>query len=368
MREFFTSLFWPTLTGILAAAIILDQWVLPEPMGRDRNQIRTSYSDAVALATPSVVNIYTAKLVDSGRSQRLNDPLLRRFLGNSGRRQQVERSLGSGVILTSEGHIITNNHVIADADAIQVLLHDGRSATATAIGSDPATDLAVLQIDLPALTPITLANSDDARVGDVVLAIGNPYGFGHSVSQGIISGLSRYGLQASDYEDYIQTDASSLLGSSGGALIDASGKLLGINTLIYTATSEGADQAAIGINLATPVNLANFVMKDLVNYGTVVRGWLGVSVELLQTPETTLQQQQVLMISGLAEDGPAARAGLQLGDVISAINGSTVNDGRITMHQIARLRPGEVVDIEVARGRERELVQLQAVVGTRPEG
>lgn len=367
MREFFSSLFWPTLTGILAAAIILDQWVLPEPMGRERGQVKTSYSDAVALATPSVVNIYTAKLVDSGRSQSLNDPLLRRFLGNSGRRQRVERSLGSGVILTPEGHIITNNHVIADADAIQVLLHDGRSAKATAIGSDPATDLAVLQIQLPGLTPITLANSDNAKVGDVVLAIGNPYGFGHSVSQGIISGLSRYGLQASDYEDYIQTDASVLLGSSGGALIDASGKLLGINTLIYTANGEGADDAAIGINLATPVNLAHFVMKDLVNYGTVVRGWLGVSVELLQTPETIAQQQQVLLVSGLAEDGPAARAGLQLGDVISAINGNTVNDGRITMHQIARFRPGEIVDIEVARGRQQEPVQLQAVVGTRPE-
>lgn len=367
MREFFSSLFWPTLTGILAAAIILDQWVLPEPMGRERGQVKTSYSDAVALATPSVVNIYTAKLVDSGRSQSLNDPLLRRFLGNSGRRQRVERSLGSGVILTPEGHIITNNHVIADADAIQVLLHDGRSAKATAIGSDPATDLAVLQIQLPGLTPITLANSDNAKVGDVVLAIGNPYGFGHSVSQGIISGLSRYGLQASDYEDYIQTDASVLLGSSGGALIDASGKLLGINTLIYTANGEGADDAAIGINLATPVNLAHFVMKDLVNYGTVVRGWLGVSVELLQTPETIAQQQQVLLVSGLAEDGPAARAGLQLGDVISAINGNTVNDGRITMHQIARFRPGEIVDIEVARGRQQETVQLQAVVGTRPE-
>lgn len=368
MREFFSSLFWPTLTGILAAAIILDQWVLPEPLGRERGQVKTSYSDAVALATPSVVNIYTAKLVDSGRSQSLNDPLLRRFLGNSGRRQRVERSLGSGVILTPEGHIITNNHVIADADAIQVLLHDGRSATATAIGSDPATDLAVLQIQLPGLTPITLANSDNAKVGDVVLAIGNPYGFGHSVSQGIISGLSRYGLQASDYEDYIQTDASVLLGSSGGALIDASGKLLGINTLIYTANGEGADDAAIGINLATPVNLAHFVMKDLVNYGTVVRGWLGVSVELLQTPETIAQQQQVLLVSGLAEDGPAARAGLRLGDVISAINGDTVNDGRITMHQIARFRPGEIVDIEVARGRQQEPVQLQAVVGTRPEG
>lgn len=368
MREFFSSLFWPTLTGILAAAIILDQWVLPEPLGRERGQVKTSYSDAVALATPSVVNIYTAKLVDSGRSQSLNDPLLRRFLGNSGRRQRVERSLGSGVILTPEGHIITNNHVIADADAIQVLLHDGRSAKATAIGSDPATDLAVLQIQLPGLTPITLANSDKAKVGDVVLAIGNPYGFGHSVSQGIISGLSRYGLQASDYEDYIQTDASVLLGSSGGALIDASGKLLGINTLIYTANGEGADDAAIGINLATPVNLAHFVMKDLVNYGTVVRGWLGVSVELLQTPETIAQQQQVLLVSGLAEDGPAARAGLRLGDVISAINGNTVNDGRITMHQIARFRPGEIVDIEVARGRQQDPVQLQAVVGTRPEG
>jgi serine protease DegS len=368
VKEFLSSLFWPTLTGILAAAIILDQWVLPEPLGRDRSQIRTSYSDAVALATPSVVNIYTAKLVDSGRNQRLNDPLLRRFLGNSGRRQRVERSLGSGVILTAEGHIITNNHVIADADAIQVLLHDGRSATATAIGTDPATDLAVLQIQLPGLTPITLANSDDAQVGDVVLAIGNPYGFGHSVSQGIISGLSRYGLQASDYEDYIQTDASVLLGSSGGALIDASGKLLGINTLIYTANGEGADNTAIGINLATPVNLAHFVMQDLVNYGTVVRGWLGVSVELLLSPETMAQQKQVLLVSALTEDGPAARAGLQLGDVISAINGNTVNDGRITMHQIARFRPGEIVDIEVARGREQEMIQLQAVVGTRPGG
>ena len=368
MKEFLSSLFWPTLTGILAAAIILDQWVLPEPLGRDRSQIRTSYSDAVALATPSVVNIYTAKLVDSGRNQRLNDPLLRRFLGNSGRRQRVERSLGSGVILTAEGHIITNNHVIADADAIQVLLHDGRSATATAIGTDPATDLAVLQIQLPGLTPITLANSDDAQVGDVVLAIGNPYGFGHSVSQGIISGLSRYGLQASDYEDYIQTDASVLLGSSGGALIDASGKLLGINTLIYTANGEGADNTAIGINLATPVNLAHFVMQDLVNYGTVVRGWLGVSVELLLSPETMAQQKQVLLVSALTEDGPAARAVLQLGDVISAINGNTVNDGRITMHQIARFRPGEIVDIEVARGREQEMIQLQAVVGTRPGG
>ena len=366
MKEFLASLFWPTLAGIFAAVIVLDRWVLTEPEVASRDSAVKSYSEAVARATPSVVNIYTAKLVESRRSPRLNDPLLRRFLGTSGSRQRVERSLGSGVILTGEGHIITNNHVIADADAIQVLLHDGRSATAQAIGSDPATDLAVLQIDLPALTPIELADSDQAQVGDVVLAIGNPYGFGHSVSQGIISGLGRYGLQFSDYENYIQTDASIHLGSSGGALINAGGELLGINTLIYTANGEGAKSTGIGINLATPANLAQFVLEDLVNYGTVVRGWLGVSVEFLQTPEALASQQQALVVSGLAESGPAARAGLRIGDVISAINGSTVNDGRVTMHQIARLRPGEVVTIEVERAQER--VELQAVVGTRPLG
>lgn len=364
MREFFISLFWPTLAGVLAAIIVLDQWVLPEPTARQAGGPANSYSEAVARATPSVVNIYTAKLVDSGRSPRFNDPLLRRFLGAAGRRQRVERSLGSGVILTAEGHIITNNHVIADADAIQVLLHDGRSATAEVIGSDPATDLAVLQILLPGLTPIELADSDKAQVGDVVLAIGNPYGFGHSVSQGIISGLGRYGLQLSDYENYIQTDASIHLGNSGGALIDASGKLLGINTLIYTANGEGMNSSGIGINLATPANLARFVMDDLLDFGTVVRGWLGVSVELIQGREPGTSRQQALVISGLAEDGPAALAGLRLGDVISAINGAIVSDGRVTMHQIARLRPGEVVDIEVLRGPTR--VQLQAVVGTRP--
>jgi len=366
VKEFLTSLFWPTLAVVLAAVIVLNQWVLKPPSTEQGHSRVNSYSAAVATATPSVVNIYTAKLVESRRTPRLNDPLLRRFLGASNRRQRVERSLGSGVILTNEGHIITNNHVIADADAIQVLLHDGRSATAQPIGSDPATDLAVLQIDLPALTPIKLADSDRAQVGDVVLAIGNPYGFGHSVSQGIISGLGRWGLQLSDYENYIQTDASIHLGSSGGALINTAGELLGINTLIYTANGEGAGSTGIGINLATPVNLAQFVLEDLVNYGTVVRGWLGVTVEFLQTAEAVASRRQALVVSGLAEDGPAARAGLAIGDIISGINGSTVNDGRITMHQIARLRPGEAVTIEVERGQQ--LIELQAVVGSRPLG
>jgi len=272
--------------------------------------------------------------------------------------------LGSGVILSDEGHIITNNHVIADADAIQVLLHDGRSAAALVVGSDPATDLAVLKIDLPQLSPATLGNSDEARVGDIVLAIGNPYGFGHSVSQGIISGLGRSGLQLSDYEDYIQTDASIYLGNSGGALIDTQGQLVGINTLIYTAGGDRSGTSGIGINLATPINLAQFVMQDLIDFGTVVRGWLGVSVELLQTNGDMGKVDQALVISGLAENGPAARAGLQSGDIITAINGATVNDGRLTMHQIARLRPGEQIDIEVLRGEN--VAQLSAIVGSRP--
>lgn len=371
--------------GLLAAAIVIlispNNWLNPklkhspvfyEASPNPKSVVGPySYAAAVARAAPAVVNIYTKKLLPGKRTFPSGPADMQRFLDdlyNNQPRDQQATKLGSGVIVSQQGHILTSNHVIENAAEIEVALQDGRRFRALAVGVDPETDLAVLKIKAKHLPSIHLAQTQNLAVGDVVLAIGNPYGFGHSVSQGIISGLSRYGLQASDYEDYIQTDASVLLGSSGGALIDASGKLLGINTLIYTANGEGADNTAIGINLATPVNLAHFVMQDLVNYGTVVRGWLGVSVELLLSPETMAQQKQVLLVSALTEDGPAARAGLQLGDVISAINGNTVNDGRITMHQIARFRPGEIVDIEVARGSEQEMIQLQAVVGTRPGG
>ena len=365
LKDYLNSLLWPAIAGVLGAFIVLDLWVI-DPSITTRTEAPTStYHRAVTKATPSVVNIYTAKLVNTRRNPALNDPLLRRFLGPAAGRQRIERSLGSGVILSDEGHIITNNHVITDADAIQVLLHDGRSASAIVIGSDPATDLAVLKIDLQGLNPATLGNSDEARVGDIVLAIGNPYGFGHSVSQGIISGLGRSGLQLSDYEDYIQTDASIYLGNSGGALVDTEGRLLGINTLIYTAGGDSSGASGIGINLATPINLAQFVMQDLIDYGKVVRGWLGVSVELLQTNGSTGEVNQALIVSGLADNGPAARAGLQTGDIITAINGSQVKDGRLTMHQIARLRPGEQIDIEVLRGEA--LAQLSAIVGARPQ-
>ena len=259
---------------------------------------------------------------------------------------------------------MTNNHVIAGADAIQVLLADGRSASASVVGSDPETDLAILHIDLPQLTPIALADAEDIAVGDVVLAIGNPYGFGHSVSQGIVSGVGRFGLQLSTYEGYIQTDATIHLGSSGGALIDHQGRLVGINTLIYTAgTERNGETPGIGINLATPSPLAAAVLDDIVKYGHVTRGWLGVSVEVLLSEQQAGGPMQQLIVTDLAPDGPAQRAGIQLNDIIVAMDGEPVVDGRAAMLQIAQLRPGHLLRVNLDR--EGVPIELEAVVGTR---
>lgn len=354
---------WPAIAGLLAALLILDRWVLPRPVAVSDNGPMESYAAAVGSAAPAVVNIYTAKLVPR-RSNPLRDEMLNRHFDPSpGQRQRIERSLGSGVIMTAEGHILTNNHVIHEAELIQVLLHDGRSANAVVIGTDPATDLAVLRVQLPDLQPIAIADSDSARAGDVVLAIGNPLGFGHSVTQGIVSALGRYGLQLSVYEDYIQTDAIIHLGNSGGALINARGELLGINTLIYT----GADQSrgastGIGISLAIPSNLALFVMSDLIRYGEVIRGWLGVSVAPVRGLNEQRPGLQLLEVTAVAADSPAQRAGIQVRDIITHIDGEPVQDGRLTMHRIAQLRPGDKIDITVVRNNQS--LDLQAIVGT----
>ena len=219
MREWVSQLAWPALVGVLAAALLLTtDWLVPRnAQGPD------SYSNAVMVATPSVVNIYTAKLV-ADPSPVLNAPLLRRFMNPGERQPRIERSLGSGVIMSEDGHIMTNRHVIEGAQTIQILLSDGRRASATVLGADSETDLALLKTELSGLSAIETANSDNINVGDVVLAIGNPYGFSHSVSLGIVSGLERYGLQLSAYENYIQTDATIHLGNSGGALIDSEGQ------------------------------------------------------------------------------------------------------------------------------------------------
>ena len=362
MKQDLIAFIWPALVGVLGAALILDRWVLPEA-GSGNAPSTGSFREAVALATPSVVNIYTAKLVETRTDPRLNSPMQRRFRSNRGRGQRIERSLGSGVILRSDGHIVTNNHVIEGADAIQVLLADGRSASASVVGTDPETDLAILHIDLPDLTP-EFADTDNIAVGDVVLAIGNPYGFGHSVSQGIVSGVGRFGLQLSTYEGYIQTDATVHLGSSGGALIDSQGKLVGINTLIYTAGAErGEETPGIGINLATPSDLAASVLSDIVSYGRVIRGWLGVSVEVLLSEGQSGTPAQQLIVTDLAPGGPAERAGIRLNDIIVAMDGEAVVDGRAAMIQIARLRPGHLLRVNLDR--DGLPVELEAVVGTR---
>lgn len=360
----FKFLIWPAIAGLLAALLILDRWVLTPSGGGSATTEAVSYAGAVRKATPAVVNIYTAKLVTSRSNPMLDDLFYRRGIrqGQQPQRQRIERSLGSGVIMTGAGHVLTNNHVIAGADAIQVLLQDGRTANAVVIGTDPATDLAVLKVDLPELQPIELGDSDAARVGDVVLAIGNPLGFGNSVTQGIVSALGRWGLQPNAYEDYIQTDATIHLGNSGGALINTRGQLLGINTLIYTGNSQGNNTATgIGISLAIPVNLAVFVMQDLIDYGEVIRGWLGVSVEPVNTSQANGSGGKALAVVEVARNSPAEKAGLRPGDLITHINGQPVQDGRPTMHRIALLRPGDSVDIALRRNQQS--MELRAIVG-----
>jgi serine protease DegS len=358
MKHFLTVYLWPAIAGLFAALLILDRFVLPSASTSHMAIGPASYADAVQMATPSVVNIYTAKLVTQRRNPLLDDSVLGRMIRIPSRRQRIERALGSGVIMTDQGHILTNNHVIAGADAIQVMLHDGRSANAVVIGTDPATDLAALQVDLPDLQPITLGDSDTARVGDVVLAIGNPLGFRHTVSQGIVSALGRFGLQSNTYEDYIQTDAIIHQGNSGGALIDIRGRLLGINSVIYTTGDQSRrSSTGIGISLAIPVNLAMLVMQDLIDYGEVVRGWLGVSAETIGL-ETG---RQALAVIAVENGSPAQRAGLESGDLITHIDGEPVQDGRLTQHGFALLKPGDSVEISVLRGTQS--MELTAVVG-----
>jgi serine protease DegS len=347
---------WPALAGLLAALLILEHWVWPSASPSPA----TGYRAAVATATPAVVNIFTAKRIATRRNPLLENLFLGGVPGGVPR-QRIERSLGSGVILSPDGYILTNNHVIAGADAIQVQLSDGRSAAAEVVGRDPATDLAALHIELEDLTAISLADSEQVSVGDVVLAIGNPLGFGSTVTQGIVSGLGRFGMQATSYEGYIQTDAVIHPGNSGGALVDVEGRLVGINTLIYTsAGNSGSSSVGIGISLAIPSNLAQLVMNDLIRFGQVIRGWLGVSVE-----QRMENGRPALLVQAVAAGGPAERAGLRAGDNITHIDNEPISDVRMTTYEVSLLRPGERLDVSVLR--DGVSVEISAVVGTQPD-
>jgi serine protease DegS len=358
---------WPLLCGTLAGLLIVQLWQRPATPTAAVATVAASapysYADAVSVAAPAVVNIYTSKTVRMNVNPLQNDPFMRRFFGQrSPQQERVQRSLGSGVIVDAKGYVLTNHHVIRDADEILVLLQDGREALAEVVGSDSETDLAVLKVKLDKLSPIVLGASDKARVGDVVLAIGNPYGFGQSVSQGIISATGRYGLQLATYESYIQTDAAINPGNSGGALIDANGRMLGINTAIYSQNGGSS-----GIGLAIPTDIAVRTMQDLIEYGHPVRGWLGIEVTRVAADVSNANHLDpgngviVTMVSG---NGPADRGGLRPGDIVVAINERAVGDGHAGMNLIGTTRPGDKVSIEAIRNGERK--KFTVTVGTRP--
>ena len=366
---------WPLLVGVLSALLIMQyfpQWVgLP---GQDVNvrQARfysrmqegpVSYAEAVTTASPAVANLYTTKFVNKPAHPLFEDPQFRKFFGdNLPKQRRMESSLGSAVIMSPEGYLLTNNHVVADADQIVVALKDGRETLARVIGSDPETDLAVLKIDLQDLPFIILGRSDNIRIGDVSLAIGNPFGVGQTVTMGIISATGRNQLGLNTYEDFIQTDAAINPGNSGGALVDAYGNLIGINTAIFSKS--GGSQ---GIGFAIPVKLAMEVMQAIIEHGQVIRGWLGIEVQPL-TPELAesfgMDGRPGIVVAGIYRDGPAQKAGLQPGDLILSIDGEAAGDGRRSMNQVARAKPGEKIRIDILRNGKP--LQLSAEIGIRP--
>jgi serine protease DegS len=294
------------------------------------------------------VNIYTTKVITERTSPMLEDPFFRHFFGNQpNTRQRRESSLGSGVLVSPMGYILTNNHVITGADEIAVALHDGRAVQAKLVGADPESDLAVLKIELKDLPASTLGHSKDLRVGDVVLAIGNPFGVGQTVTSGIVSALGRNSLGINTFENFIQTDAAINPGNSGGALINAYGDLVGINTAIYSQSG-----GSMGIGFAIPISLARDVLTQIIEHGHVIRGWLGVKIQDI-TPQLAesfkLKSTDGVVITNIILNGPADKAGLDRGDVITQIAGTKVRDVRETLDTISRHKPGEHISVTIIR-------------------
>jgi serine peptidase DegS len=319
---------------------------------------RASYADAVQRAAPAVVNVYTDRVVTERLSPSLGE-LFGEYLPRY--RQRIERTLGSGVIVDDKGHIVTNHHVIANADAIRVQLADGRIAEAHVVGSDPDTDLAVLSVGLKFLPVAPLGRSDQLRVGDVVLAIGNPLGLSHTVTHGIVSATSRAQLGIAPVEDFIQTDAPINRGNSGGALVDSSGALVGINTAMV-AKSLGVE----GIGFAIPVNLVRGVLADIIDHGRVIRGWIGISPEDI-TDEQAQQfglAQGGVVIANLALGSPAQQAGLLPGDLLLAVDGASPRGAQDVLGRIARHKPGSTVSLRALRGHR--TLDLEARAAERP--
>jgi serine protease DegQ len=326
-------------------------------------QRAASYADAAKRAMPAVVNIYTSKEMRQ-RHPLMDDPVLRRYFPDLAERMPRQRatSLGSGVIVAADGHVLTNHHVIEGADDIQLVLADGRRLRARVRGIDPESDLAVLKTDGENLPAITFGNTEGLRVGDVVLAIGNPFGFGNTVTLGIVSALGRNHLGINRFEDFIQTDAAINPGNSGGALVDASGNLIGINSTIYSQS--GGSQ---GIGFAIPVSLARSVLEQIIKDGHVTRGWFGIEPQDV-TPEIAqalaFDGDGGVVIRALVRNGPADRAGIRERDVVQEIEGHPTRDTPALLARIAELTPGATARVRVWRDRQSREVEI--TVGKRP--
>lgn len=351
---------WPVTAGVIIALLVLLLFpqLRQKPTSNSPNGFYgvVSYADAVNRAAPAVVNVYTEKRVVTRYQNFRNHPFYRHLYNNSNVPQQerMEKTLGSGVIVDNSGLILTNNHVINGADRILVLLYDGRVRSADLIGTDAENDLAVLKIQDPEITAIPLGNSDNVRVGDVVLAIGNPFGVGQSVSQGIVSATGRWNVGINEEafrENFIQTDAAINPGNSGGALVDAFGNLIGINTAVLDESNTSA-----GISFAVPAKIAMESLRQITAHGRVIRGWLGFE-------GGTRAPSQGILVTGLFPNGPAHLAGLLPGDFLTHINGETLHDERQCMELVNKLVPGQKA--KLTANRNGSVVELEAVIGER---
>ncbi len=368
-----------TLGALLAAGVIHPEWfarlsgggssevvtINQAPNNLARLTPAISFSGAAKQAMPAVVNIFSRKEVKNRRQPFMDDPLFRRFFGDrfDDEERQQQSSLGSGVIVSQQGFILTNHHVVESADEIQVALADGRNVPAKLVGADPETDLAVLRIDLKNLPAMTFGSSENIKIGDVVLAIGNPFGVGQTVTMGIVSAVGRSHLGINTFENFIQTDAAINPGNSGGALIDVSGNLIGINSAIYSRS--GGNQ---GIGFTIPVSLAKKIMEQIIQKGVVTRGWIGVEVQDV-TPELAesfnLGTQQGALIAGVLRDAPADKADIHPGDVVVDIAGKQVTDSSELLNLISDLPPGKSAKIKVIRTQKAMTVEVN--IGTRPK-
>ncbi len=327
----------------------------------DKSVVVTSYADSLEGIRPAVVSVYSTKVV-KGRIDGFpfDDPFFRRFFGPQGTqpKDQVQQGLGSGVIVSADGYILTNNHVVEEADEIRVALNDGREVDAQIIGTDPRTDIAVLKVDEADLPHATLADSESLRVGDVVFAVGNPLGVGQTVTMGIVSATGRSNLRLIDggYENFIQTDASINPGNSGGALVDAKGRVVGINTAIVS-TSRGN----IGIGFAVPINLAGSIMDSLIETGSVQRGFLGVSIQDMDSDLAAgfgLEDERGALVVAVSERSPADKAGLRHGDVIVKVDDQSIDSSSDLRFTIAQMAPGSGISLSYLRDGELKTVDV----------